>query len=83
MKWIDLSLDNYQQKSFAESMKISSGKFSSTFATNKSSYAYDNLAYGFSHDVKRTSENWNQMKNILSVNFKVNGPCIEIRWFPF
>jgi len=49
-----LSLDNYQQKqkSFAESMKISS-----TFPTNKSSYAYDNLAYGFSHDVKQTGEN--------------------------
>ena len=54
---IYLHLDNYQsrQKTFSDPMKISSQNFSSTFATNKCRYAYDNLAYGFSNDVKHAS----------------------------
>jgi hypothetical protein len=39
-------LAKYQQK--AKSKKSSS--------TNKCSYAYDNLAYGYTNDVKQTSE---------------------------
>ena len=53
------SLANHRQKpkSSRDSKKVSSQKCSPTSSTNKSFYAYDNLAYGFSNDLKQTSEN--------------------------
>lgn len=51
-------LANHQevQKPFHESKTILCSKCASSCSTNKCSYAYDNLAYGFSNDIKFTSE---------------------------
>ncbi len=59
-------LAKYQQK--AKSKKSSS--------TNKCSYAYDNLAYGYTNDVKQTSETWviqseNSKEKIFSTLFLI------------
>ncbi|CAF3075330.1 unnamed protein product [Rotaria socialis] len=45
-----------QQKPLHDFKRLSYKKYSSSCPTNKCCYAYDNLAYGFSNDIKHASQ---------------------------
>lgn len=64
-RWISFTADTrgQQVQPYSNSQQLICDKCSAISPKNKCSYAYDNLAYGFSKDQRQISEQWNKASN--------------------